>query len=250
MTATDIVSELNRQEFEWADYRAGKGITANWFARRAKALGITPIRTASEKLYFVHTIRAVAERLGVISPCTLENASNASKASLHRPADPASDGDIVADDGLFGASDYTDDAYSEDGEGGEPGEAGVSEPDGQAAMTHLTHLTHFWGSIGKSEVGITSEPGDAGADAEHGLADTASPLPSDSVLPRTDADWQSLGREELDDLVGKLPPEVRKRYWELHSDYRVRHYPYMDARRWAWWELQRELNRRNPRGDS
>jgi hypothetical protein len=61
----------------------------------------------------------------------------------------------------------------------------------------------------------------------------------------SDYDWQHLSREDLDALVSQLTPELRKRYWELHSDYRVRHYPYLDARRWAWWELQRELNSRN-----
>jgi hypothetical protein len=50
-------------------------------------------------------------------------------------------------------------------------------------------------------------------------------------------------RAKLDALVNQLSPELRKRYWELHSDYCVRRYPYLDARQCAWRDLQLEIER-------
>jgi hypothetical protein len=97
-----------------------------------------------------------------------------------------------------------------------------------------------------AEVAEVADYGDINGERDH--ADTAEPLFSGVSLPQVATDWQSLEREELDAIVNQLPPELKKRYWELHSDYCVRRYPYLDARRWAWWELQRELNRHNPQG--
>ena len=50
MTSTDITNELNRAEYEWADWRGGKGITPHWLGRRLKALGVAVTRTVNEKL--------------------------------------------------------------------------------------------------------------------------------------------------------------------------------------------------------
>ena len=229
MTATDIANELNRAEYEWADWRGGKGITPHWLGRRMKSLGVAVTRTVNERLYSVHTIRAVASRLGVIPLYVSEKTSKTSNSSWCQLPDLELASDPAADDGLFDVNTFPEDTYDEAGENSELGEAGVSEPDGEAAMTNLTNLTFFGGHIETSDVGTTSGPEGEGA--------------TEPQLECT-KDWQCLEREELDDLVSKLPPNIRKRYWELHADYRVRHYPYLDARRWAWWELQRELNSR------
>jgi putative DNA primase/helicase len=241
MTATDIANELNRAEYEWADWRGGKGISPHWLGRRLKALGVAVTRTVNEKLYSVHTIRTVASRLGVIPLYGSEKTSKTSKtsnSSLCQLPDQELASDPAADDGLFDVNAFPEDTYDDTGESGKAGQAGVSERDGESALTNLTNLTNltfFHGHIETSDAGTASRPGGEGV-----------------TEPQLECikDWQCLEREELDNLVNQLPPGLRKRYWELHSDYRVRHYPYLDARRWAWWELQRELNRRNPRGDS
>jgi hypothetical protein len=156
MTATDIANELNRAEYEWADWRGGKGITPHWLGRRLKALGVAVTRTVNEKLYSVHTIRAVASRLGVIPLYVSEKTSKTSKtsnSSLCQLPDLELASDPAADDGLFDVNTFPDDTYDEAGENSELGEAGVSEPDGEAAMTNLTNLTFFGGHIERSDVG-------------------------------------------------------------------------------------------------
>jgi putative DNA primase/helicase len=119
MTTTEIVNELNRPEFEWADRRGGRGITPNWLGRRFKSLGITSTRTINERLYNIYTIQAVAERLGLYAD-TSKNLSNLSCGQL-RSAE--ADSDIAVDGSLFDVSGLSNDTYGLKNEDSEPGEA-------------------------------------------------------------------------------------------------------------------------------
>jgi hypothetical protein len=147
-----------------------------------------------------------------------------------------SQSDPAADDGLFDVNDFQTILTTRTGESGKAGQAGVSEPDGEAAMTNLTNLTFFHGHIETSDAGTASRPGGEGA--------TEPQLECIKELA------MAIEREELDDLVSQLPPDCGSGIGSCIRTIACRHYPYIDARRWAWWELQRELNRRNPRGDS
>jgi hypothetical protein len=233
ISAEDLARRLNEDGYDWAAMRGGRGITATWIGRSLRSVGVLPHKTNRKRLYDVKQIRDVAERYGVLAINRSDNLPNLPHLP-HLPGESPDLGELKAE-----VADWECFTTAEDGTDASANLGGDQERSGGLA-----------GLAGCADINREQNATDVRAATERGLADAALPLPSDSVLPRTDADWLSLGREELDDLVSKLPPDARKRYWELHSDYRVRHYPYLDARRWAWWELQRELNSRNRPGGS
>jgi hypothetical protein len=88
-------------------------------------------------------------------------------------------------------------------------------------------------------------------DADQTNSEPATPEPAEPSQPEQSKSGRELQpvtpdqaiRAKLDALVNQLSPELRKRYWELHSDYCVRRYPYLDARQCAWRDLQLEIER-------
>jgi hypothetical protein len=181
ISAEDLARRLNEDGYEWATLRGGRGITANWIGRSLRSVGVLPRKTERRRLYNVKNIREVAERYGVlaVNPGNPPDAPDA--PDLPDPFDwgdnPDSDPELAG--GMAHLADFGDINNERD-----HADAGAAiEGELAGGMAEMADY---------DSVNSEQDHADTGEATERGLADTASPLPSDSVLPRTDADWQSL----------------------------------------------------------
>lgn len=62
LSAEELAERLNHGDFEWAERRGGRGVSAAWVGRTLKRFGISPHKTRHRRLYDVYSVRETARR--------------------------------------------------------------------------------------------------------------------------------------------------------------------------------------------